>query len=99
MVFQVFVLQKKQPEQSLKLAIKIKPKKIKMEDIQKIVQFLSEEYKFDADEACEKVNKFQETLNISHKKKQKQKQKNKPAPKLFCRFVEWFNRTGSMPNI
>ena len=90
MVFQVFVVQKKQPEQSLKLAIKIKPKKTKMEDIQKIVQFLSEEYKFDADEAYEKVNKFQETLNISHKKtKTKTEEQTRPKVVLpFCGMVQ-----------
>ena len=90
MVFQVFVVQKKQPEHSLKLAIKIKPKKTKMEDIQKIVQFLSEEYKFDADEACEKVKKNQDKLNIPQKKtKAKTEEQTRPKVVLpFCGMVQ-----------
>lgn len=90
MVFDIFVVQKKQPEQSLKLAIKIKPKKTKMEDIQKIVQFLSEEYKFDADEACEKVKKNQDKLNIPQKKtKTKTEEQTRPKVVLpFCGMVQ-----------
>ena len=90
MVFDIFVVQKKQPEHSLKLAIKIKPKKTKMEDIQKIVQFLSEEYKFDADEACEKVKKNQDKLNIPQKKtKTKTEEQTRPKVVLpFCGMVQ-----------
>lgn len=59
-----------------------------MEDIKKIVQFLSQEYMFDANEACEKITRFQETLNIP-KTKTKEKEQNRPKVVLpFCGMVQ-----------
>lgn len=59
-----------------------------MEDIKQIVRFLSQEYKFDADEAYEKI-----TLNIPQPKtKTKTKEQERPKVALpFCGIVqqEW----------
>jgi hypothetical protein len=57
-----------------------------MDKIQKIVHFLSQQYKFDNDEAYEQVKLFQETMNVLPKKAKEQRHPKTILP--FCGVIQ-----------
>lgn len=57
-----------------------------MDDIQKVVHFLSQQYKFDNDEAYEQVKRFQESTNVPPKKPEEQRHPKTILP--FCGVIQ-----------